>query len=456
MGGKVVILLCSIGGVEMKNISFDYTDTSLVTGDEVRAAGQKLQNEIARLAQARNSGYETDYASINVVFDRELLSQVKQVVEEKKSLNPTTLVVIGIGGSNLGTIAVHEAIYGTFYNEQKPEINVYFADTVDSDYIYDIILLLEQQVEKGHNIIINVVSKSGSTTETIANFEVVLHLLQNYKKDDYQKYVVVTTDEGSKLWKLAKEKGFSLVEVPANIGGRYSVFSAVGLFPLAMLGVDIDALLAGAQSMVNECLNIDIFNNMAALSAAILFAHYKKGVTIHDTFTFSVDLKGVSTWYRQLMGESIGKAENRAGKTVNVGITPTVSVGSVDLHSVAQLYLGGPYDKFTTFIYSEKNKSNLSIPVLNEFESLVEKIQGKSLSTIMDAIMQGTQIAYKNNKRPFVFLSIPEKSAYYLGQLMQMKMIEMMYLGYLLDVNPFNQPQVELYKKETRKILSRV
>ncbi len=456
MGGKVVILLCSIGGVEMKNISFDYTDTSLVTGDEVRAAGQKLQNEIARLAQARNSGYETDYASINVVFDRELLSQVKQVVEEKKSLNPTTLVVIGIGGSNLGTIAVHEAIYGTFYNEQKPEINVYFADTVDSDYIYDIILLLEQQVEKGHNIIINVVSKSGSTTETIANFEVVLHLLQNYKKDDYQKYVVVTTDEGSKLWKLAKEKGFSLVEVPANIGGRYSVFSAVGLFPLAMLGVDIDALLAGAQSMVNECLNIDIFNNMAALSAAILFAHYKKGVTIHDTFTFSVDLKGVSTWYRQLMGESIGKAENRAGKTVNVGITPTVSVGSVDLHSVAQLYLGGPYDKFTTFIYSEKNKSNLSIPVLNEFESLVEKIQGKSLSTIMDAIMQGTQTAYKNNKRPFVSLSIPEKSAYYLGQLMQMKMIEMMYLGYLLDVNPFNQPQVELYKKETRKILSRV
>lgn len=440
----------------MKKITFDYVDTCLVTGDELMAAGQKLQDEITRISQARNSGYETDYASINVVFDRELLGQVKQVVKEKKSLNPTTLVVIGIGGSNLGTIAVHEAMYGTFYNEQKPEINVYFADTVDSDYIYDIILLLEQEVEKGHNIIINVVSKSGSTTETIANFEVLLHLLQHYKKDDYQKYVVVTTDEGSKLWKLAQEKGFSLVAVPSNVGGRYSVFSAVGLFPLAMLGVDIDALLAGAQSMVNECLNIDIFNNMAALSAAILFIHYKKGVTIHDTFTFSVDLKSVSKWYRQLMGESIGKAENRAGKTVNVGITPTVSVGSIDLHSVAQLYLGGPYDKFTTFIYSEKNKSNLSIPVLNEFENLVEKIQGKSLSTIMDAIMQGAQTAYKNNKRPFVSISIPEKSAYYLGQLLQIKMIEMMYLGYLLDVNPFNQPQVELYKKETRKILSRV
>jgi len=440
----------------MKKITFDYADTSLITGDELRAAGQKLQDEITRISQARNSGYVTDYASINVVFDHELLSQVKQVAEEKKSLNPTTLVVIGIGGSNLGTIAVHEAIYGTFYNEQKPEINVYFADTVDSDYIYDIILLLEQEVEKGHNIIINVVSKSGSTTETIANFEVMLHFLKHYKKDDYQKYVVVTTDEDSKLWKLAQKKGFSLVAVPANVGGRYSVFSAVGLFPLAMLGIDTDALLAGAQSMVNECLNTDVFNNMAALSAAILFAHYKKGVTIHDTFTFSVDLKSVSKWYRQLMGESIGKAENRAGKTVNVGITPTVSVGSIDLHSVAQLYLGGPYDKFTTFIYSEKNKSNLSIPVLNEFENLVEKIQGKSLSTIMDAIMQGTQTAYKNNKRPFVSISIPEKSAYYLGQLLQIKMIEMMYLGYLLDVNPFNQPQVELYKKETRKILSRV
>ena len=439
---------------EMKKISFDYVATSLITRDELLAAGEKLQEEIERIVTARNQGYETDYASINLPYDSTLSNQIKKIVEEKKSLNPTTLVVIGIGGSNLGTIAVHEAIYGKFYNEQKPEINVYFADTVDSDHIYDIILLVEQKIEKGHNVIINVVSKSGGTTETIANFEVFLYLLQHYKKENYHNYVVVTTDKGSKLWKLAKEKGFSRIAVPKKVGGRYSVFSAVGLFPLAMLGVDIDCLLAGAQSIISNCIDSDINKNMAALSAAILSIHYNKGVNIQDTFVFSVDLESIGKWYRQLTGESIGKAKNKAGNTVNVGITPTVSVGSVDLHSVAQLYLGGPYDKFTSFISVEKNKSNISLPVLDEFETLVDKIQGKPLSAIMNAIMQGTMAAYRNGKRPFVSISMPKKSAFYLGQLLQMKMIEIMYLGYLLDVNPFDQPQVELYKKETYAILA--
>ncbi len=438
----------------MKKISFDYVATSLVTNDELLAAGEKLQEEIERIVTARNQGYETDYASINLPYDSELSNQIKKIVEEKKSLNPTALIVIGIGGSNLGTIAVHEAIYGKFYNEQKPDINVYFADTVDSDYIYDIILLVEQKIEKGHNVIINVVSKSGGTTETIANFEVFLYLLQHYKKENYHNYIVVTTDEESKLWKLAEQKGFSRIAVPKKVGGRYSVFSAVGLFPLAMLGVDIDALLSGAQSIISNCIDSDINKNMAALSAAILSIHYNKGVNIQDTFVFSVDLESIGKWYRQLTGESIGKAKNKAGNTVNIGMTPTVSVGSVDLHSVAQLYLGGPYDKFTSFISVEKNKSNISLPVLDEFETLVDKIRGKPLSAIMDAIMQGTMAAYRNGKRPFVSISMPKKSAFYLGQLLQMKMIEMMYLGYLLDVNPFDQPQVELYKKETRAILA--
>lgn len=438
----------------MKQISFDYVQTSLVTVDELRSVQDVLADEIDRITQARSQGYQTDYASINLSQDKALVADVMRVVAEKKALQPRALVVIGIGGSNLGTMAVHRALYGNYYNEQDSDIKIYFADTVDTDSLYDSVLLVEQEMEKGHNVILNVISKSGTTTESIANFELFLELLKRYRPYNYHDFVVATTDEGSQLWQFAKKERFSCLSIPQAVGGRYSVFSAVSLFPLAFLGVDIQALHEGAASMLPACLNKDIFQNMAALSAAILAIQYKKGCNIHDTFIFSPDLESVGKWYRQLMGESIGKAYNRTGQKVNTGITPTVSVGSVDLHSVAQLYLGGPYDKCTTFISVEKNKSDLVLPEFNEFESMVPKIQGKRFSGIMSAILQGTKAAYYNDSRPFVSITLPEKSEYYIGQLLQCKMMEIMYLGYILNVNPFDQPQVELYKKETKKILA--
>ncbi len=437
----------------MKFLTFSYALSSLVINEELKVAGQKLRPEIERIKAATGQGYETDYALVNLSADEGLRKTVFTLAQEKKALKPTTLVVIGIGGSNLGTMAVQEALYGRFYNEHKPDIKVYFADTVDTDYILDILLLVEQELEKDRTIILNVISKSGSTTETIANFEIFLHVLRKARPSDYQQLVVVTTDEGSKLWDFAQEHNFSRLAIPKKVVGRYSVLSAVGLFPLALLGVDIRALHNGAHSMMPALTNEDIFNNPAALSAAILYTHCKKGLTIHDTFLFSVDLEAIGKWYRQLMGESIGKEYNREGEQVFVGITPTVSIGSTDLHSVAQLYLGGPYDKMTTFIRVQKRKSNVALPVLDEFEKLVPKMQGKPLFAIMDAIFQGTQVAYQKNKRPFVTIELPEKSASCIGQLLQFKMMEMIYLGYLLDVNPFDQPNVELYKQETRKIL---
>jgi len=435
-------------------IKFNYEQTSLITKDELAVVGTTLRSEVERVARARTRGYDTDYASVNLLEDAHMLQIVKATVQEKRKLQPSMLVVIGIGGSHLGTAAMHEALYGKLYNEQNPELKVYFADSVDTDYIYDIVLLVEQEIEKGHNVIINVVSKSGTTTETIANFEIFLSLLQRYRGIDYCNYVIVTTDEDSLLWDLAEKKKFSRLSVPKKVGGRYSVFSSVSLFPLAMLGVDINQLIAGARAMIAASIHTDIFTNNAALSAAILYLHYQKNITIHDTFLFSEDLENVGKWYRQLMGESIGKEFDRRGRQVFVGITPTVSIGSSDLHSVVQLYLGGPYDKFTSFISVQKSKSDITVPVLDEFKQLVAQIQGKQLSFIMDAILRGAYAAYQKNKRPFVIIELPEKSAYYLGQLLQFKMIEIIYLGYLLGINPFDQPQVELYKKETRKILA--
>ncbi len=438
----------------MKTLSFSYADSALVSHDDLAALGNKLKPEIKRLDQAIKQDYQTPYASVYLSSDEALLKHIEAVVQEKKALRPSVLIVIGIGGSNLGAVAIHQALYGKFYNEQKPAIKVYFADAVDTDYIYDIILLIEQEFEKGNNVLINVISKSGTTTETIANFELFFHLLEQNKKGDYRDYVVATTDEGSKLWKFAQKEKLTCLTVPKNVGGRYSVFSAVGLFPLAMLGVSIKALRSGARSMLPVTTNQDIFNNPAALSAAILYHHYRQGKNIHDTFLFSVDFEGLGKWYRQLMAESIGKEYTTAGEQKFIGMTPTVSIGTVDLHSAAQLYLGGPYDKVTTFISVKKRKSNVVLSRLREFKKLVANLQEKSLSSITDAIFDGVQTAYKNNKRPFMHITLPEKEPYYVGQLLQLKMIEMMYFGFLLDVNPFDQPHVELYKAETRRILA--
>ncbi len=396
-------------------------------------------------------GYDAPESSINLPSDSKILHAVKALAQKKMALNPSCMIVVGIGGSHLGTQAIYEALFG---KQGNPEFPLYFADTVDADYIAGLLTTARHSLSKGQPILITLISKSGSTTETIANFECFLVLLKEYYPINYHEFVMVITDADSKLWKLAKEQQFDHLAIPALVGGRYSVMSAVGLFPLACTGVPIDQLCRGAQDSVAFCLDTDIQKNYAAASAIALAYHYKKGIKIHDFFVFSVALESVGKWYRQLMGESIGKEYTITGKQTHIGITPTVSVGSTDLHSVGQLYLGGPFDKYTTFVTVESNKHAVMVPSLPEYETLVPHIQATLLSAIMRAIFEGTAQAYKDGKRPFMQVQLAEKNAYWLGQLLQSSMIQMMYLGALLEVNPFDQPQVELYKTQTRKILA--
>lgn len=436
----------------MQNIDFDYKNSCQITHETLEQLQVKLQKEIEQIHSAQADDYNTPYASINLPFDNELLKTITMAVKTAKSLNPTTLVVIGIGGSHLGTIAVLEAVRGKFYNAYY-DINAYFIDTVDTDHVNDIAQLVEHELATGNNIVINVISKSGTTTETIACFEVFLEILKSHRPYNYGDFVIATTDNNSALWQLSQQQEFTCLEIPKNVGGRYSVFSAVGLFPLCFLGIDIEDLCAGAQSGYMLATQ-PFFNNSAALSAALIATHYQQGKMIHDTFIFSVALEKLGAWYRQLSAESVGKAYDNNNNLINTGVLPTISLGSTDLHSVAQLYLAGPYNRFTTFIEVEHTASNVTVPDYENFESLVPHIQEKSLTTIMKAILQGTKKAYHHDNRPFISMILPEKSAYYLGQFMQIKMIEIMYLGYLLNVNPFDQPQVESYKKETKNILA--
>ena len=438
----------------MEPLIFLYNN-SLIPYEELKNTEEKLKKEIYSLKKAAHLQYEDERASINLTDDRYTLKKTKILINEKKKLKPSYLIIIGIGGSNLGTLAVQEAILGKLYNQKNPEIKVLYADTVDSDFITDIIKIIEPILKNGENILINCVSKSGGTIETIANFRILIQILKKYKRD-YEKYIIITSDKNSKLWNLGLEKGFDLLEIPKKVGGRYSVFSNVSLFPLGLLGVNIDQLLKGAYDMKKRCLDINLLNNPAAIGATLLFLHNKKGKNIHDLFLVGNNLESIGKWYRQLMGESIGKEFDRDKKRVLEGITPTVSLISVDLHSMAQIYLGGPYDKFTTFVNMKKNNSKIFIPNVNEYSNLVDVIKGKDLKQIMDAIFIGLKTSFKNLKRPFTEIILSDKSEYSIGQLLQLKMIEIMYLGFLLNVNPFDQPNVEDYKIETRKILKKI
>ncbi len=438
----------------MTEIDFKYQKTALFTQSEIQATASGLKDYLKTLRSVvENKAYDNDPASLILSVDNSHLKAVRKVIAEKRELNPTLMVVVGIGGSNLGTMAVAEAVLGKHYNLlPTTRLKILYADTVDSDNTAAIIEIIKQEIRNKGRVLLSGVSKSGSTTETISLFQVLLKVLKKEQKD-YQKYIVLTSDKGSKFWDLGVNQGFSVLEIPAKVGGRYSVLSPVGLFPLGMLGVNLRQLLAGAKTMLYKSLESDLRKNPAAISASLLALHLKNNRNINDNFVFDVSLEAVGKWYRQLMGESVGKEKDLKGKVVHQGMTPTVSVGSVDLHSLAQLYLGGPYDKFTTFIGVAEVNKDVPIPKLKDYAHLVSGIQGKQLTDVMGAIYRGTKQAFVKGKRPFVEIILPDRKEASVGQLLQFKMVEMMYLAQLLGVNAFDQPNVEDYKAETRKFL---
>jgi glucose-6-phosphate isomerase len=437
----------------MKNIKLNYKNTALINNKQISSTAKKLGNYIAHLNKvAKDNNYDFWESSINLPFDNKLVQQVKRLVKKQKSKNLKYIIVIGIGGSNLGTKAVYEALYDS---EKKQLPKILFADTVSPALLKTIQDILKNDVKNAGEVCLNLITKSGTTTEPIANFEIVYGFLKKRLGKNIKDRVVVTTSHKSTLWNMAQKRGFLTLNIPEKVGGRYSVFSAVGLFPLALAGVDIDELLGGARMVRNQCLKNNIKQNLALASAILTYLHNKKGIKINNNFFFNPELESVGKWYRQLMGESIGKEKNISGRQVYAGITPVVSIGSTDLHSMAQLYFGGPRDKFTSLVYSQTSQPNVKVPAKTEFANLVDGIAGKDAALIMDAIYGGVKKAYQNNKLPFTEVILPEISAYAIGQYLQFKMIEMMFLAKLLSLNAFDQPNVEDYKKETRKLLAK-
>lgn len=420
-------------------MQFLYRDTCGLDEEEVSKTVDSLDEYRKHLqAVIKKGGYDSNESSVNLPSDTKNISLVKSAALKVKTNRLKYIIDIGIGGSNLGTKAVYDALHG-FFDHVEPDRypKMFFADTVNPAFLTGLSAFLKEKVKHAEEVVVNIISKSGSTTETVVNAEIVIRALSQLT--GLEKRIIITTDEGSKLEEAAKAKKYFVLYLPKLVGGRYSVMSAVGLFPLAVAGIDIDGLTRGALVARDNLQG-------SLLSAVILYLQYTKGKTINDNFFFHGELESLGKWYRQLMGESIGKDEK--------GITPIVSIGSTDLHSVAQLYYGGPKDKMTTFVRAAVTKKDITVPSPVSFTGLVEHIDAKPVSSVMSAIEQGVKISYGNEDMPFTELVLEEISTHELGFYMQFKMIEMMFLGKLLKVNAFDQPHVELYKTEMKKILS--
>ncbi len=420
-------------------------------GVDLGSTLSQLDDYTAHLEQVRQSGtYEAAESSLNLSADEALLEQVKTVAAQKVTGKLKYSVVVGIGGSNLGTKAVYDALVGQHDLLDATRFpRLLFAETTDPEWLAAASKLVAG-VTDPEEVLVTLISKSGGTTETLANFEILMAPLTAKFGVDVTNRVVAITDEGSKLWEAASAKGMACLAIPKQVGGRYSVLSAVGLLPLLSVGIDIEQLRDGARQVLEQCLGGG--ENIAAQSAAVLAMQLKQGKVINDNFFFHPELESVGKWYRQLMGESVGKEKSLSGETVHAGITPTVSLGSTDLHSVGQLYLGGPKDKLTTFVSSSRSIA-VDVPSQRVLPVLVPMIDGKSAADIMTAILEGVKIAYQKAGLPYMEVVLDGINEQSLGAYLQFKMLEMMYLGQLLNVNCFDQPNVEAYKIETKRLL---
>jgi glucose-6-phosphate isomerase len=305
--------------------------------------------------------------------------------------------------------------------------------------------------------VFNVVSKSGSTAETMSQFLVAQERLERAlgREQAYKRLLFTTDPQGGYLRALAKNEPFACLEVPPNVGGRYSVLTAVGLLPLACAGHDIAALLQGAAAMAARCANSQLSANPAAMFAALTVAMARRGLNILVMMPYASDLFGLAQWFAQLWGESLGKARDLAGNLVNVGQTPVAAVGATDQHSQLQLYMEGPADKLICFVTLDNYGADLMIPARYQDQAALAYLGGRTMAELIQAEAIATAAALAQEKRPSLSLRLPGLSEHALGQVIFLLEAATVMAGGLLKVNPLDQPGVELGKQLTYGLMGR-
>ncbi len=399
-----------------------------------------------------DSKYLLPEASLRLPFDDVLFEKSRALATKLAGPKLLYILNIGIGGSNLGAKALYDAASGTQDAHTPFAPKMLFADTSSPELLSDILELLLSEVSHKEEIIIIVASKSGTTTETIMNASVLVGTLEQ-KIGSLADRIVCITDSESPLWNAGKERGFHLLPIPKIVGGRYSVFSPVGIFPLLCAGADAKALLRGAEQVVHECVEGGATSAPYKLALDI-FLSSKEGTPVFDLFLFHPELEAFGKWYRQLFAESIGKATTVLGAPTTHRIIPCVSIGSTDLHSVEQMYLADP--KLAARILVRAHAPHWEHELLAEdavFAPLVPGVSRRAPCEIMDATYEAVKRTYRMRGVSFGEIILPDLAPESQGALLQFLMCAVMHLGDLLHINAFDQPNVEDYKREMRRIL---
>ena len=405
---------------------------------------------------------QTPYVEEGHINSPSSLKRLQELTDHVKG-NVDVVVSMGIGGSYLGNKVLFDVQCGAYWNElTKEERNgfpkVYFSgNNIDPRSTGDLIHHLEDESKilqyhekRNLKVLLLVISKSGGTLDTMSNFMVVYDALQKYPGIDVE--VIAVTDPNMEkqtlLKKLAIEKGWPQFAVPDGVGGRFTVFTEVGLTLAACIGFDIKSFLDGAKDMDKACQNDDIWQNPAMLNAALKFAASEKhGRDIEVMMPYGDYLKSVSEWYIQLLAESLGKQFNKERKEVSYGRTPLVAVGTTDMHSQTQQHQEGKLNKVVQFVKIEKWANDLVIPNTFPEAKKLADISGVTMSEALEVARQSNADALASNKRYNACFALPELNAYHLGELLYMLAMSVAYEGELADVDAFNQPGVESYKR---------
>jgi len=407
---------------------------------------------ITELNRQRAAG-ETPYRDLP--YNEKYPADIKKLAGELQG-KCENFVVLGIGGSALGNIALQTALNPYMYNlddaQRQGRPRLFVFDNVDPVQFGS---FLEWVADKLDKTIFNVISKSGRTVETAAQFMIVRQLLlDRLGPEALRNQVIATTDakEGI-LRSISDEAGFRTLVVPDGVGGRFSVLSEVGLFSAAMCGIDVDLLLAGARDMDERVSCEDFDKNPAAIIAATNWHYYNRGKKISVMMPYSYQLKDLADWYRQLWAESLGKAQDLKGSQVQIGPTPVKALGTTDQHSQVQLYREGPNDKLFTFLQVENFDRDLKIGSAPAPE--LEYLTDKDLSVLFDSEKKATEYALLESKRPCLTVIFGEVNAYTVGQFIYLYEVTTSFAGALFGINTYDQPAVELGKEATLALMGK-
>jgi glucose-6-phosphate isomerase len=425
-----------------------------ISAEQLKALAVRTESLIVELNRQRAGG-QTPYRDLP--YRDRYPQDVKKLVKELEG-RCENFVVLGIGGSALGSIALQTALNPYMYNideaQRKGRPRLFVFDNVDPTQFGGFLDWVEPNLDK---TVFNVISKGSETAETASQFLTVRQRLENaLGPDACKERIIITTDpQKGPLRKIAAEFGFRTLEVPEGVGGRFSVLSPVGLLSAAMCGINIDALLAGARDMDERVSLTDFYKNPAAVNAAINWHYYNHNKKISVMMPYSYALKDFADWYRQLWAESLGKRRNLAGRDVYIGLTPVKALGATDQHSQIQLYLEGPNDKLFTFLQVNEFSRDVEIGRALGGVPELDYLAGANMSRLLNSEKSATEYALLQSKRPCLTIAFEEINAHTIGQFIYLYEVTTSLVGLLFDVNAYDQPAVELGKEATFALMGR-